>query len=470
MSKSFNKFKRKVRAQAIASAVLLGLGAGLLSFAVFTLVAKLAGGGIQPLYYAVFGGGAALIALILYFLFMPSDMRLAKRLDSVYSLGEKVATMVELRDDEGAIAALQREDADVKLGEKPAKMLKSKPLIAGLLVFFIATGSMLGAWIMPARADSGEAPIDEFDRQWLITAIGELITTVENAYIGTTLKESVLTELRSLLAFIEGSQLLSEMKAEAIKTVIAINGDLKAANSAESIGAQLVTSSDTYISALGKAMTELSGTSTKKAMESMGSALAKGEAGDAAFAADELNTYLQRSGVRTDEELHLVFKSLVATLKTDYKNADDAFSDAAKSVSSAVVIQNVNRATMNVVINKLCELFGITESDIATVDPDADVDIGETEHSPDDSPEAPDEDDENNNQANSGGLGTGEVIYGSNDLVFDPYTNTYRPYGEIINDYFVKANEQITDGKTSDEISDAVEEYFDALFGGAGKN
>ena len=469
MSKSFNKFKRRVRAQAIASAVLLGLGAGLASLAVFTLVAKFAGGGIEPFYYAAFGGGAALVALILYFLFMPSDMRLAKRLDSVYSLGEKVATMVELRDDDGAIAALQREDADVKLGEKPAKMLKSRALISGLLVFFIAAGSALGAWVMPARADSGEAPIDEFDRQWLITAIGELITTVENAYIAPTLKESVLTELRSLLAFIEGSQLLSEMKTEAIKTVIAINEDLKAANSAEAIGVQLATSLDTHIAALGKAMSELSGTSTKKAMEAMGSAMAKGEESDASFAADELNTYLQRSGVRTDDELHLAFKSLVATLKTNYKDADDAFESAAKSVSSAVVIQNVNRATMNVVINKLCELFGITESDIATVDPEADIDIGETEHAPDDSPEAPDDDDENN-QASSGGLGTGEVIYGSNDLVFDPYTNTYRPYGEIINDYFVKANEQITDGKTSDEISDAVEEYFDALFGGAGKN
>ena len=69
----------------------------------------------------------------------------------------------------------------------------------------------------------------------------------------------------------------------------------------------------------------------------------------------------------------------------------------------------------------------------------------------------------------SGGLGTGDFIYGSNDLVFDPYTGTYRPYGEIINDYFVKANEQITDGKTSDEIADAVEEYFDMLFGGTNK-
>ena len=71
---------------------------------------------------------------------------------------------------------------------------------------------------------------------------------------------------------------------------------------------------------------------------------------------------------------------------------------------------------------------------------------------------------------NSGGLGTGEVIYGSNDLVFDPDTNTHRPLGEILGDYFAKANEKITDGKASDELSDAAEEYFGSLFDGAPKN
>ena len=70
----------------------------------------------------------------------------------------------------------------------------------------------------------------------------------------------------------------------------------------------------------------------------------------------------------------------------------------------------------------------------------------------------------------SGGLGTGEVIYGSNDLVFDPDTNTYRPYGELLNEYFAKANEQITDGKTSDKITDAAEEYFAKLFGSSAGN
>ena len=468
MSKSFKKFKRRVRAQAISSALLWGLGAGLVSAAAVTLVAKLAGGGVNTLYYAAFGGGALLVATVLYFLLMPSDRRLAKRLDKVYSLDEKVATMVELREDTGVFAALQREDADVRLGEKRTGELKSKPLVAGLLVFFIAVGSAVGAWVLPARADGGETPIDEFDKQWLITAIGELITTVENSYIDDTLKSEVLTELKSLLTFVEGSQLISEMKAEAIGTVIAINSSLNKANSAERLAVELEATADATLADLGKAMGDLSGTSSKKALEALGSTIAGAGKSDASFIADMINSCLERSGVRTDDSLYMLFKSLTATVKNDYSEVEDEFESGAKTLSATVIVQNVNRATMTIVINKLCSLFGITEDDIRQVDPEADVDLrdpSEPEENPDDS-----EVEEPEGNMGSGGLGTGDVIYGSNDLVFDPYTGTYRPYGEIINDYFVKANEQITDGKTSEEISDAVEEYFDILFGGANKD
>ena len=468
MSKSFKKFKRRVRAQAISSALLWGLGAGLVSAAAVTLVAKLAGGGVSTLYYAAFGGGALLVATVLYFLLMPSDRRLAKRLDKVYSLDEKVATMVELREDTGVFAALQREDADVRLGEKRTGELKSKPLVAGLLVFFIAVGSAVGAWVLPARADGGETPIDEFDKQWLITAIGELITTVENSYIDDTLKSEVLTELKSLLTFVEGSQLLSEMKAEAIGTVIAINSSLNKANSAERLAVELEATADASLADLGKALGDLSGTSSKKALEALGSTIAGAGKSDASFIADMINSCLERSGVRTDDSLYMLFKSLTATVKNNYSEVEDEFESGAKTLSATVIVQNVNRATMTIVINKLCSLFGITKDDIRQVDPEADVDLrdpSEPEENPDDS-----EVEEPEGNMGSGGLGTGDVIYGSNDLVFDPYTGTYRPYGEIINDYFVKANEQITDGKTSEEISDAVEEYFDILFGGANKD
>ena len=172
--------------------------------------------------------------------------------------------------------------------------------------------------------------------------------------------------------------------------------------------------------------------------------------------------------MRSDDAVYNLFKGLVAVLKSGADGISDEFIDAGKKLSTEIIVQNVNRATMNIVINKLCSLFGITEDDLIAVDPDTDIDLRD----PSNNTGLPSDDGEGKepeNNIGSGGLGTGDVIYGSNDIVFDPDTNTYRPYGELLNEYFAKANEQITDGKTSDEISDAAEEYFGTLFGGATK-
>ena len=465
MSKSFLKFKRKVRMHAILSSLLFGLGSGLLAFSTLLLVAKLSGNGVLFLHYLLSAIGAVAVYSALYFILMPSDKRLAKRLDSLYSLDEKVSTMIELKDSNDFFAELQREDADERLAAKPAKEFKSKPLVAGLLVLVISLGAVVGSWIVPAKAEAGEAPINEFDKQWLITAIEDLITEVEESYAQDSLKTSTVRELTSLLNFVKESELLSEMKAKAITTVIAISRNLKSTNSAEAIAEQFLKSADANVAALGKELKSLSGGSSKKALATLGAEISKASADDASFTADEINAYLQNSGVRSDDAVYRLFGNLIIAVKADHSKAKSEFESAGSDLSTAVIEQNVNKSTVNSVINKLCNLFGITESDITETAPDVDVDLRD----PSDAPPTPDDSEveEPDVDISSGGLGTGDVIYGSNDLVFDPYTNTYRPYGEILNDYFAKANEQITDGKTSDEVSDAAEEYFGALFGGS---
>ena len=467
MGKNFIKFRRRVRAEAIASSLLIGVATGSIAYASVAITVKLLGKVMNPFYYWIFGGAALLVSLILYFVFTPSDKRLAKRLDAVYSLDEKVSTMVEFSDSDDEFAVIQREDAEEKLGSQPMRALKSTKLIAGVLAFVIAAGSLVGSFLIPVKANS-EAPIGEFDKQWILTALNELITIVEGAYIDDTLKESSLTELKSLRSFVEGSQLLSEMKGEAIKTVIAISDDLRIANSAEAISEKLVSSQDENIKKLGSEMADLSGSGTKKALEKIGETISNSNPNDGVFIAEELDVYLQASGVRSDDTVYMLLKTLVATIKADPSVAKSECESAAKVLSASIILQNVNKSTINVVINKLCNLFGITEKDITAVNPDVDIDIngsGGSDNTPGDS----DADEPDNNIIGSGGLGTGEVIYGSNDMIFDPHTNTYRPYGEILNEYFAKVNEYITDGKTSSEISDALEKYFSILYGGTGK-
>lgn len=467
MGNNFLKFRRKVRTEAILSSLFIGLGSGVIAYAAAAIVCKLLGRELSPLYYGLFGGGALLLSLILYFVFTPSDKKLAKRLDSIFSLDEKISTMVELRDRDDGFAILQREDAEERLAEQPMSAIKSTRLIASILVIIIAVGSLVGSLLVPMKLDT-EAPIDEFDKQWIVTAINELITIVEGSYIDDKLKASALSELQSLLDFVQDSQLLSEMKAEAVKTVIASKQHLNVANSAEAIAKQFETSQDANIQNLGKQMSDLAGSGSKDALEDLGDSLSGMSADDVSFVTDEMNTYLQTSGVRLDDPVYMLFKTLLATVKADPSGADSECESAGKILSAAIIVQNVNKSTVTMVINRLCNLFGITENDIASVDPDSDIEIG----SPSDNVPTPDDPEIEEPDVNigSGGLGTGDVIYGSNDMIYDPNTGTYRPYGEILNEYFAKANEYMTDGKTSQEISDALEEYFSILFGGNGND
>lgn len=318
MSKNFIRFRKKVRAEAIVSSLLFGLASGAIAYAALAIAFKLSGKVLPPFCYGVVGGAALIVSLILYFILTPSDKRLAKRLDAVYSLDEKVSTMVELSDSDNGFACLQREDADARLGEKPIRALKSRQLIAGLLVFFIALGSLAGALVIPARADGGEEPIDAFDKEWIIAAIGELITIVEGSPISESLKTSTLAELNSLLTFVEGSELLSEMKREAVKAVIAINRSLYNVNSAEVIAKHFAESENKSIADLGKAMAELSGSGSKKSLIALGEAISDTDRESASFIADELNAYVQASGVRSNDELSLMFKSLISVAKTNH--------------------------------------------------------------------------------------------------------------------------------------------------------
>jgi hypothetical protein len=65
----------------------------------------------------------------------------------------------------------------------------------------------------------------------------------------------------------------------------------------------------------------------------------------------------------------------------------------------------------------------------------------------------------------SGGIGDG-TVYGSDDLVYDPYTNTYVEYGTILDKYYALMFGKLQNGTFTDEEKIAMEKYFDILYSG----
>ena len=68
----------------------------------------------------------------------------------------------------------------------------------------------------------------------------------------------------------------------------------------------------------------------------------------------------------------------------------------------------------------------------------------------------------------SGAIGSG-TEYGSDDLVLDPYTNTYVEYGVILERYYALMFGGLEGGGYTEAEKDAMEKYFAILYGGFDK-
>ena len=463
MGKNFKRFKSRARLHAVISALLIGSGGGVLLAALAMLIAKISGNTLRPMFYFIGGGIAVVAAAALYFVLNPSDVRLARRLDSLYGLNEKIGTMVEFRDDPGDFYSLQREDAEEKLSAAPIKLMKSRTVLSGIITLVVSAALMLTAVLVPVKA-AHEAPIDEFDKQWILASLDEIVVNLQsNRFMNEELRDYAIDELKSLISFVEDSSLFSEMKAEAIKKIISIDEKLDKTNTAVTIGDKFKVSSDEQLVNLGNNLSDLSSSGTKRAFNELGEALIASNYDAIGFTASEMNSYLLASGVSIDDSIYVIIKALVVEMQNgSMRDIEAAAQLAGKNIEDIISIQNLNVTSISRAINGVCSLFGITQSDldeqgVDVVLPDRDS----VEQSPEDDSETKEPD----ASMGSGGLGSGDVIYGSDDMIYDPYRNTYVPYGVLINDYFAKVNEKVTDGKVSEEEAKLFDTYFGLLLG-----
>ena len=65
-----------------------------------------------------------------------------------------------------------------------------------------------------------------------------------------------------------------------------------------------------------------------------------------------------------------------------------------------------------------------------------------------------------------GGAISGGTEYGSDDLVLDPYTNTYVQYGVLLDRYYALMIGSIENGKHTENEREALMKYFSILYGG----
>ncbi len=465
MGNNFSNVKRRTRKASIITSIAFGASGGALLIAVFVFIYKFFG---KPTPYWIYIIGilsAAAVAALVYALLMPSDKRLAKRLDEEHGLKEKIRTMVEFKDSDDEFAVFQREDADEKLGKVDVNPWRKKQLISLLIVFCISAASFVTAFAIPGGAGfDSEKPLSEFDKEWILAELSDIINDVDKSLISDTLKESSLDELNILVDFVKEHDYLSEMKIRAIRSVISINKMLDAENSAPMIGEALKACSNSNLQELGEELVKLNGTAVKNKLTQLEDSVSGASSEVISFTADELSAAIAASGADSSSPFTVLLLNLVSALRgysSGSGSVPDAFENVAFTAMDETMIQSMNKRMIQTVNSRLCGLFGIAADDLVEAGADEDIEITPPGEAPPSSDEP--EDDKENEEIGSGGIGTGDRIYGSNDVIYNPYTDEYVPYGEVFDEYNNKLIQMIRDGRIPPDFEEFTEEYFRSL-------
>lgn len=483
MNIGFERFRKRLRRGALIKSLLFGLSCGIVAAAVYMAVQKLRTFSPDLLLSLAIGGGtAALAALIAFLILNPSELKIAKKLDSDLDLGEKVQTMLAFRDKEGDILTLQREDTNQRLMNADARAVRYRHpwrhFIAPIAAAFIMTVAVMTPVKAVTLSPVPEEPDFEMNNVQE-TELMDLIEYVKNSEMEEIPKGATVAILEALLEDLRTAELKdSEMKQTVIGAIVAVNRVVSTANSNDEFYAAMNESDVTMLSELANAMSLLSGIQAKSTVDRGREALKVDDVAEPVTTmADSVERILAEVGdsvSQTDSvcvalsAFAKALRELESQLPSYTRNwaqeqLDGIFKTFATDMNRALARQHVNRETGNVVVTTLMDIFGLTEEDIpAEQKPQTKPNQGATG----------DQDDEELKDA-QGGISDGELLLGSDELIFDHLTNQQVKYGEVLFDYYTTVSGKITNqtqsGTIDPELEQYISDYFKALFDGSEK-
>ena len=487
MSEGLNKFKRKMRLGACIRGLLVGTEAGLAIFAILLVLSKQKIFETDGLIRAVLSVAPALLtAAAVTLILLPSEKRAAKKIDKALRLNEKAQTMVAYKNDDCDMVVLQREDTDEKLKSLPTRGIGFRGIVALSLVFLLSCAMVVTSVVIPGVADSTlEDNEGEPDVPWAISeyqkvALLGLIEEVKGSSMEDEAKEDTAKTLEDLLYALENTvKTEREMKENVISAVVETDAISDRANTYLAISRKLLLNNDDSMQKLGKMLELLDPYSVRDKMDVlfvsnfMGSNVSEIAEDFALGIAAAVDNSMTDSNVMLNIALYNFSDSLMLAVgdgdaSNDPLQIDNAFMSACDEIVDALAFQKANLEMRNKVIDKLIELFGITPEELPDLD-DGGSSQGGVNNEDDEDVEKPEDDDKD--ISTDGGIGTGEIIYGSDkSYVYDPEQNKTVLYGEVVGGYHGEFLQDVLNGTVSDELKDLMDAYFDILFSGTKDN
>ena len=502
MGENFIKFKNKAFKIRLFKSISPALALGFFVAGILMLLAELELIGERKLLYSGIGVAAALVlGGVLFLLFRLSDIELARRLDSELSLAERVETMLEFSAEESAIHRLQREDANERLASISPKFLKIKCLWIHITALVLGAAMLVTSFVYTKPEPPAPPVIEEEFKitEIQIKAMNELISSVAASEMASPYRENTVSVLSALLETLKATETVrakNEAVNTAMKTILLETDNSSAA--VELMNA-LWEADRPEIKSLAKAINYYDWPKldewdkfTSEVME-FRAAFVNSSYVSQASEDDKINAEtelaflkastaivqsLTASQISETDALTLVLTRLALA---EEENGDGTRVYGLKKLSALVVSLGYTS-----VQRELDSTVGILSGDLfaALSAHKVNTDTGENaikklgsifdcvpvrferpafiEASGGGGSSSDDE------GSGGGGIGSG-TEYGSDDLVLDPYTNTYVEYGVIIKRYYKLMFGGLQNGAYTEDEKDAMEKYFAILYGGFDK-
>ncbi len=480
MGQGYKKFRRRMLRAALWRSILPGVSVALGVFAVLFALYKRLILPLSPLLAAAIGVGAgAVLGVALFAVLYPYKKRLARKLDKELCLREGVQTMLAFGDREDDIMVLQREQTEQRLQSIPAKRLKVKHVWTCLVCLVLAVGMTVTAFAIPAKIPAPpEQPVDPpFElSEWDVIALQNLIEEVKVSSMTEPAKSEIVAALESLLAALYQTETQSRMKTLVIDTAVEIRQSVAGVVSIASFSPILSASGSTYTRALDQALGKTDQAEFKAALDAIVAGINEDKEFDVAIhvLSEELRMAVRNAGVREEDALSIEIDRLGNTLASvadqlgsytltwGRMQLTDAFNVAYSEMGKAMTQQRYDDEMGDYVVERLLSIFGISKDELPGQGSDSD-----------EGPQTPgdyEDDDDDDQTVSDGGLGSGELIVGSQDVIYDPFKGEYVKYSEVIDIYNAIFLENKIDGVLSEDMAELIGKYFTALFSPSNKD
>ena len=473
MKESFNKFRKKMLFEALIKSSLIGLSVALIVVTIPKLIVHFGKINISEFFDLIllllFNVIFILVFGLLFLITFPKELKVAKRLDKDLGLNQKVQTMIEFEHDDSTIVNLQREDTLNILSNISLKKLGMKFSV----FFFVLIGLACALGITVAAVEVYEKPPvvtpepeePKYDLDnWTVRALLDLIEVVETSNVEKDLKDPVVNNLKELLNSLETVELESEMK----KLVTEIIADsllrLDLINSNNEVFNEIKSSSSSLVKDIAVQINALNVSNVNNCIENIYVYLC----GDPTTTSgallefdNDFRTVIVNSKLNKEERLTKALLDFGNELKSleGQNNLSEAvevvISKHKENILNILRIQAENKLVIEYVVSQLEIIFGLKEPEINDNEGDGTENKGQINET-----EPP----KVNEGEFEGGYGTGEVLFGSDDIIFDIEKGSVE-YGEVISKYYGTLIGMFNDGTLPEEYKELFDKYFDGLFG-----